>query len=437
MRQTRDHEGTTRRTFLRQTGLAAAAAPMLGAVAHASGSDIIKVGLIGCGDRGTEAAINATNAGKDIRVVALADIFDERLKAAKETLTTQRKDQTDLPPERCFVGFDAYEQLIGSGVDVVLIAPSSHFTPTIFEAAVSAGKHVFCEKPHGIDIPGIQRVEAACALARQRKLNAVSGLCWRYDYGVRETLKRVRDGAIGEILAIQENYVQPPYMIRERRPDHNEMQYQLWNWYHFSWLSGDQTAQRLIHSLDKASWALGDKPPLRAWGYGGRQTALDPKYGDQFDHQTVIFEYPNDVRVFGFAHAQDECFSDTSDLILGTKGRCNVLAHTIEGEKPWRYDGPKPSMYDVTHAELFAAIREGRTIDDSRHMILSSALAIMAQVAAVTGQAVTWDQLMASTRSFALPRYAWDVEPPVLPGPNGLYPTAMQGKAEAQRWGIA
>ena len=151
-------------------------------------------------------------------------------------------------------------------------------------------------------------------------------------------------------MAIQENYLGSPYIVRERRPGQSEMEYQMWNWYHFNWLSGDQTAQQLIHSIDKASWALGDKPPRKVWGMGGRQTALDPKFGDQFDHQAVVFEYDNGVRVFGFTRDQADCYSDTTDYIFGTKGRCNLLNYRIEGETNWRYEKPRQNMYDVEHA---------------------------------------------------------------------------------------
>ena len=181
--------------------------------------------------------------------------------------------------------------MIQSGVDVVLIAGTSHFHPIHLKAAVAAGKHVFCEKPHGIDVPGVKMAMAAAEEAKKKNLCLVSGLCWRYDQGVRETMKRVHDGQIGDIVAIQETYITRPYILRERKPEWNEMEYQLQNWYHFNWLSGDRPSQQLIHSIDKASWALGDVTPVKAWGMGGRQVCVEPKYGDQFDHHAVVYEY--------------------------------------------------------------------------------------------------------------------------------------------------
>jgi predicted dehydrogenase len=434
------HPPTTRRDFL-QTSAALGGATVLGQLSleqsvHAAGSDVIRIGLIGCGGRGTEAAVNAMNAGQDIRLVAMADIFDERLQASRAQLRKTKPDQCAVKDDHCFIGFDAYEKLLASGVDVVLIAPCSHFTPTILKAAVDAGKHVFCEKPHGIDIPGLKTSRAACETAKQKGLSLVSGLCWRYDPGVRETMKRVHDGAIGDIVAIQENYLSTPYIVRERRPGQSEMEYQMWNWYHFNWLSGDQTAQQLIHSIDKSSWALGDKPPRGVYGLGGRQTMLDAKSGDQFDHQAVVFEYDNGVRVFGFTRDQADCHRDTNDYIFGTKGRCRLLNYRIEGETNWQYDGPRQNMYDVEHAELFASIRAGKPIHNGSYMCLSSALAIAAQIACYTGVVLTWEDVMNSKRSFALPRYGWDVEPPGKPGPDGRYPAATQGKAEYEKWQI-
>ncbi len=428
----------SRREFLKTSALAAGGAALgtlsLERSVHAAGSDVIRVGLIGCGVRGTGAALNAMNAGRDVRLVALADIFEERLREARQKLQSARPDQVQLSDERCFVGFEAYRELIGCGLDVVLIAPTSHFIPMILRAAIEAGKHVFCEKPHGIDMPGVRICQEACREAERRKLSVVSGLCWRYAPAVRETMKRVHDGWIGEIVAIQESFLTVPYYARERRPGQNEMQYQLWNWYHFNWLSGDQTAQQLIHSLDKASWALGDKPPKKVWGMGGRQTCLAPKFGDQFDHQAVVFEYENGVRVFGFTRDQPECYNNVSDTIFGTKGRCDLLAFTITGEKNWRYEGPQENMYDVEHRELFDSIRSGRPINNGHYMCLSTQLAVAAQMACYSGAILGWEDAIQSKRSFALPRYGWDVEPPVKPGPDGRYPTAMQGVAELDKW---
>jgi predicted dehydrogenase len=423
----------SRREFLRsavQSSAAAAGVLSLARSAHAAGSGAIKFGLIGCGGRGSGAAKNAMNAGKDVRLVAMADLFAERLARSRELLRQlpDQREQVAVDDDHCFVGFGAYQRLIQSGVDVVLIAAASHFHPLHLKAAVEAGKHVFCEKPHGIDVPGLKTAMAAGELARKKKLCLVSGLCWRYDPGVREAMARIRDGAIGEIVAVQETYLTVPYVLRQREPGWTELEYQFQNWYHFNWLSGDQTSQQLVHSLDKASWALGDRPPLRAWGMGGRQVCVEPRYGDQFDHHAVVYEYADGRRIFGYCRDMLACHNETSDVILGSRGRA-VLPSVprIEGEKPWRYQGPKASMYDVEHQELFDAIRAGKTIHNGDYMFQSSMLAILAQMACYTGQAITWEQAMRCESSFALPRYAWDVEPPVKPDGSGRYATAMPG----------
>ena len=425
----------TRRDFLKASAVGAGAAAMgtlsLGRMVHAAGNQTFKVGLIGCGGRGSGAAVNAMNAGKDVKLVAMADVFEERLTGALKRLKKEKPDQVDVSPDRCFVGFDAYKKLLACGIDVAVIAAASHFHPMFLKAAVDAGKHIFCEKPHGLDVPGLKLAMAAAEEAKRKGLSLVSGLCWRYDPGVRETMKRVRDGAIGEIMAIQETYITSPYGLRERKPGWTEMEYQLQNWYHFNWLSGDQTGQQLIHSIDKSSWALGDKPPLKAWGTGGRQVCTEPKYGDQFDHHAVVFEYADGVKVFGFCRDQVGCYNETSDIIFGTKGRAILPVRCrIEGPNPWRYEAAKTvkmSMTDIEHQELFDSIRRGKPLNNADYMFTSTMLGILAQMVCYTGQEITWQQAMNSKKMLAPARYAWDADPPVLPDRNGQYPCAMPG----------
>ncbi len=419
---------TDRRSFLKSSLAAGVAAPLwLARSAHAAGSDKIKIGLIGCGGRGSGAAKNAMDSGPDVTLTAMADIFADRALGARERLKALKPEQVEVGDDRVFVGFDAYQKVIDC-VDVVLIAAASHFHPTHLEAAVDAGKHVFCEKPHALDVPGLKRAKAAAGKARAQGLSLVSGLCWRYDTGVREAMKRVRGGQIGEIVAVQSNYLTVPYVVRERKPEWSEMEYQYQNWYHFNWLSGDQTAQQLIHSLDKASWALGDVPPVKAWGLGGRQVCVEPRYGDQFDHHAVVFEYQSGARVFAYCRDILGCYNTTSDIILGSNGRAILpSACRIEGPNAWRFRGSKPSMYDVEHQELFAAIRAGRPICNADYMITSTMLAILAQMVCYTGREITWEDAWESTLDFSLPAYSFDAEPPIKPGPDGRYPTAMPG----------
>ncbi len=420
---------TTRRTFLKSAVAATAATSSLSLArsSHAAGSDKIKIGLIGCGGRGSGAAANAMNAGPDVTLVAMADIFEDRVTGARKRLQKIKPDQVAVDDDHMFVGFDAYKKVIDC-VDVVLIACASHFHPAYLKAAVDADKHVFCEKPHGLDVPGLKMAMAAGEESKRKGLTLVSGLCWRYAPGARETIKRVQDGAIGDVITVQENYLSRPYILRPRQPEWSEMYYQYQNWYHFNWLSGDQTAQQLIHSVDKGSWVLGDVPPVKAWGMGGRQVCLDPKYGDQFDHFATVFEYESGARMFAFCRDIPNCYSTTSDFVFGSKGRALVTPKfRIEGENEWSYDGPKVSMTDQEHKELFDGLRSGNHVNNSNYMFTSSMLAILAQMVCYTGKEITWEQAMNSTLDFTQKEYSFDAEAPVQPDAEGNYATAMPG----------
>jgi len=426
---------TTRRNFLKSTLAAGAAMTLplsIARSAHAAGADGFRVGLIGSGGRGCGAAVNAMNAGPDVRLVAMADLFEDRLKRGHADLKAIHAQQCQVDDEHLFFGFDAYKKVLESDVDVVLIAPASHFIPMHLRAAIDAGKHVFCEKPHSLDVPGIKAVTEICEQARQKGQAIVSGLCWRYDPVVRETIERIHDGAIGDIISVQENYVGGPYGANERQPGWSELEFQFRNWYHFNWLSGDQTAQQLIHSIDKGSWALGDKPPVAAWGLGGRQVCVEEKYGDQFDHFSVVFEYANGVHMHAYCRDIPGCkFNETSDIVFGTKGRAYMPVNCrIEGENAWqggKYDG---KMYDHEHKALFDSLRDGRPINNGDYMVLSSMLAILAQMVCYTGERLSWEQAMTSTLDFSLPAYNWDAVSTVKPNADGTYNTPLPGVTE-------
>ncbi len=425
----------SRREFLRANASALAAATCgglsLAGSVHAAGSDTIKVGVIGCGGRGSGAAANAMNAGKDVRVVAMADVFAERVESARSQLKKLYADQFVVDDAHAFVGFDGYQKVIQSGVDVVVIACTSHFHPVFLKAAVDAGKHVFVEKPVAVDPVGVRIAMAASEEARKKSLSVVSGFCWRYDAGVRETVQRIRDGAIGEVLAVQATRLGGPYVLRARQPGWSEMQYQFQNWYHFNWLSGSDPVQNLVHQIDNGSWALGDAPPVSAWGMGGRQVCTDPnQYGDEFDHHAIVYEYADGKRFFAFGRHIPNCFSQAAVVALGTKGRAFMPSRPyIEGETSWRFTAPETpvSMYDNEHKALFEAVRTGKPVNNGSQMCHSSMLSILGEMVCCTGQKTTWDQVMNSKWSYALPRYGWDVEPPIKPGADGRYPAILPG----------
>ncbi len=415
----------TRRGFLKTAAGAAAVASTLSIPqnVHAAGNETIKVGLIGCGGRGTGAAVNALNADPDTQLVALGDAFQDRLDISMKQLERRYKDnprQFDVPKERQFIGFDAFQKVIDADVDVVILTTSPHFRPEHLEAAVSAGKHCFVEKPVGVDVPGIERVRAASKAAEEKGLNIVSGLCWRYDKGVRETMSRIQDGAIGEILAIESKYNAGGLWHRGDKPEWSRMEYQMRNWLYYTWLSGDHICEQAVHSLDKTAWLNGDVSPIAAYGMGGRQQRTDPKYGNIYDHHAVTYEYESGIRVFFTCRQQGGCMNEVDEFVIGTKGTARILRNEIHGESgSWKYAGPKPSMYDEEHRYLFEAIRSGDPINNGHYMCNSSLLAVLGRGCTYTGKKITWDELMGSKESLGPEKYEWtDVpEPPVaMPG---------------------
>ncbi len=415
----------SRRDFLRNSAATVAAGTAVvqslrPTAVHAGVNETLKVGVIGCGGRGGGAVKNALNADPNVKLTAMADAFEDRLQHSLKSLReSEVADKVDVDDEHCFVGFDAYKDLIATDVDVVILTTPPHFRPAHYREAIAHGKHVFCEKPVAVDAPGVRSVMLTNDMAREKRLCVVSGLCWRYDYGVRETIQRILDGGIGDIVAIQENYNTGYLWHEERQPHWSDMEYQMRNWLYYTWLSGDHNVEQHIHSLDKAAWLMGDEPPERATGLGGRQVRTDEKWGNIFDHHAVVYEYANGVRVFSYCRQQAGASKDVEDYVLGTKGQAKVIKNTLRGETNWRYRGPRPSMYDVEHQELFAAIRSGETINNGDYMAKSTMLAILGRMTTYTGQTITWDQALNSEEDLTPPAYEWGslASPPVaMPG---------------------
>ena len=417
-----------RREFLTRgaAGALGAALPLARSV-HAAGSDVLRVGLVGCGGRGSGAAVNALNADQNARLTAMADVFPENVRTSRANIRKLKPEQVAVADEHCFAGFAGCQQLLSSGVDVVLLALPTFFHPTYLKACIDAGKHVFCEKIHAVDAPGVRTVLAAAEDARRKGLSIVSGLAWRYHTGVRETMKRVHDGAIGQIVAIEEVCNTGSLRCRHRRPQWTEMEYQIQDWYNFFWLAGDLPGLNLVHNLDKAAWALHEEPPLRVWATGGRQTRIGPQFGDAWDHHAAVFEYADGARLFAYCRQQDGCAAAISDRFLGTKGRCDLLRCQIEGAAPWRYKGSECNRFDLEHVALFSAIRSGKPINNGLYMARSSLLAIMMTWACYTGQVITWEQAMNSNYVVAPKNLAFDAEPPTRPDAQGNYPLPTPG----------
>lgn len=429
-----ERRGTSRRQFLR-TSTAALAATAVGTLdlarsVHAAGSDIIRVGMIGCGNRNTGAALEALTADPGARLVAMCDIFMDRVRAKRAELKSRKPEQVVVDDDHCFAGFDGYKKVIEAS-DVVLIANAAKFHPLHSMAAIQAGRHVFVEKPHGIDPAGVKLMRAACELARQKNLCIVSGLHSRYHPGYAETVQRIHDGQIGEVVSIEENFLRAPYGVIPRNPALTELQWQCSTQYHFVWLSGDDVVQSLVHNFDRARWVLREANPIRCHGLGGRSAMFDPIYGDVFDHHALVYEFPNGVRLYGFCRTTTGCYDESSSLVFGTKGRANITACRITGEKPWRWQG-RADPYQIEHDKLFAAIRSGRPINNGDYMADSTLMAVMGQISCYTGKEVTWEQINASDFAYPPPpeQCRDDMEPPTRPGPDGRYPVYVPGKTK-------
>ncbi|MCX7867447.1 MAG: Gfo/Idh/MocA family oxidoreductase [Limisphaera sp.] len=425
----------SRRSFLRTSAAATAGLATLDIArfAHAAGSDTLRVGLIGCGGRNTGAGAQALHADRGARLVAMADIFLDRIRRARDVIRAElgrdgRADQVQVPDDHCFTGFDAYRRVIELS-DVVLIANAAKFHPLHMLAAVEAGKHVFVEKPHAIDPYGLRMLERAVALGRKKRLCMVSGLHSRYHTGYRETIQRIHDGAIGRIVALEENFLRAPYGILERPPGLSELQWQCYVQYRFRWLSGDDVVQSLVHNLDRASWILREAAPVKCHGLGGRSTMIEARYGDVFDHHAVVYEMADGVKIYAFCRTTTGCYDENSSIVYGTEGRANILACRITGARPWRWEG-QCDPYQEEHNQLFAAIRAGRVLDNGEYMIRSTQIAVMGQLSCYTGQEITWEQVQASN-FFYPPRpedCRDDMEPPTQPGPDGTYPVPQPGR---------
>jgi predicted dehydrogenase len=408
---------SSRREFLTTAAVAGTLAALPKNV-HAAGSDVLRIGLVGCGQRGTGAATQALAADSNVKLVALADAFEDRLEQSLAILRADQKvgAKVEVDPERRFVGFDAYQKLLDSGVDVVLLCTPPQFRPIHLRAAVDAGKHVFAEKPVAVDARGVHSVLKSCEEAKSKGLSIVSGLCIRYSNGFRETIRRIHDGAIGEIVTLFANDYRSGRWNKPRQPDWTEMTYQMRNWYNFTWLSGDFNVEQHVHFLDVCSWVMKDQYPVRAVGMGGRQVLAGPEYGQIYDHFSVVYEYADGARLVSNCRQQPGCKNDISAQVLGTQGRAELAERNrglrIAGRTEWSYDGPRNVMFQTEHDELFASIRRGTPINNGDYMARSTLLAIMGRMAAYTGQQITWDMALNSQEDLSPSRYAWDAAPP-------------------------
>jgi predicted dehydrogenase len=421
----------SRRQFLKaSTAAAVATSAAAGTIRqakgfHAGADDLLRVGLIGCGGRGTKAAVQALNADYNVKLTAMGDMFSDRLDTSLQSLERQEKvaHKLDVPVERRFVGFNAYQQVLASGVDVVLLATPPHFRPAHLKAAIDAGIHVFAEKPVAVDAPGVRSVLQTCEEAKTKGLSVVSGLCLRYSYPFQEAAKRINDGEIGEVLTIQANDYRGGIWVKPRQPDWTDMHWQMRNWYYFTWLSGDFNVEQHVHYLDVSSWLMNNEYPISAVGLGGRQQRTGKEYGNIYDHHSVVYEFASGTKLFSNCRQIRGCKNDMSVHAVGTRGKAllveNRAGPTITNETHWLYDGERNDLYQTEHDELFAGIRKGQPINNGEYMAYSTLLAIMGRMATYTGQIVTWDMALNSQEDLTPASYDWgpiETPPIAIPG---------------------
>ena len=416
---------SNRRTFLFKAATTAAAATAASQIdiadnAYAGAGDSLKIGLVGCGGRGTGAAEQALTADRGNALVAMADAFVDQIESSYSTLKgSPVGERVDVPASRRFVGFDAYQHVIEE-CDVVLLTTPPGFRPIHFSYAVEKGKHAFVEKPMAVDGPGLRMFLDAAKKSKAKGLSAVNGFCWRYYAPRRELMARVHGGEIGPVVAIETTYnsqgVWDPRRTREQCK--SEMEYQMRNWYYYVWLSGDHIVEQAVHGLDTMAWAMNDAPPLQCWGVGGRQVRTEPKYGNIYDHFSIVYEYPDDVRGYHQCRHWANTPARTADFIMGSKGRADVFARPysrITGATNWRYrpaDGAPPlDMYQSEHNEMFAALRAGKPINNAEKAAGSTLLALMGRMAAYTGEVITWEKAMESKEALVPATLAWGEAP--------------------------
>jgi len=421
----------TRRSFLTTTSVATVGALSASRFAFAQASDTLKIALVGCGGRGSGAAAQALSV-PGTKLVAMADAFPDRLKGALNGLKEAKGAQVDVPADHQFVGFDGYKKAI-SLADVVILATPPGFRPMQFEEAVRQGKHVFAEKPVATDAPGVRQFLAAAEEAKKKNLKVGVGLQRHHEPGYIETVKRIQDGAIGDISALRVYWNDAGVWVNPRKPDQTEMDYQMRNWYYFVWLCGDHITEQHIHNLDVANWVK-DAHPVKARGMGGRQVLTDKRYGQIFDHHMVEFTYADGSICFSQCRHQPGCWTEVNEHAIGTKGISNVggsMIRPTSGEA-WRYRSEKRvDPYQQEHDDLFAAIRNNTPYNEAFNGAHSTMTSILGRMATYSGKDVTWDEGINSKLSYFPDQLSWDAKMKALPDADGNYAIAVPGVSKA------
>ncbi|SFH41664.1 Gfo/Idh/MocA family protein [Pontibacter chinhatensis] len=436
----KDFDSNKRREFLKTSAILAGGAilssiPLAGA--YAAGRGTIKIALIGCGGRGTGAAFQALETKHDVKLVAMADAFRDRLDESYKSLFGKYgKSKVNVPESKKFVGFEGYKKAIAEA-DVVLLAAPPGFRPMHFEEAVKQNKHVFMEKPVATDSPGIRKVLAAAEEAKNKKLNVVVGLQRRYQNNYRETIKRIEDGAIGDIVSGQVYWNSGGVWVRPREANQTEMEYQMRNWYYFNWLCGDHITEQHVHNIDIANWVK-NSYPVSAQGTGSRFQRTGKEYGEIFDNHTVEFLYADGTVIQSQCRHYEGTRNRVDESFQGTKGRVYLSANN--SGRLWDYKGNvlydhagknDPNPYQAEHDELFAAIAAGQyKFADAERSALSTMTSLLGRYATYSGQEIKWEDALNSNVDLMPETLAWDAMPKVLPDANGFYPVAIPGKTK-------
>lgn len=393
--------------------------------------DKIRVGVIGCGGRGSGAAWDAVKGAPNIEIAALGDLFPDRIESCRKwLLETAGKenlaDHIQVTDDRCFAGFDGYKGVLGCNVEMVILATPPGFRPWHYKAAIEAGKHVFMEKPVAVDPSGVRMVIAASELAAQRKLAVVTGTQRRHQPPYLEMMKRIHDGQIGEIVAAQCYWNQGALWVKKKEPTWSDMEWQCRNWLYFCWLSGDHIVEQHVHNLDVVNWAMKDAVPGKCVGMGGRQMRVEPEYGNIYDHFNIEYEYPNGVRTLSMCRQIPGCSDRVSERIVGTKGAAYMGGnkYTITGEKPWAFEGGGDvNPYVQEHTDLIASIRAGQPLNEGKRIAQSTLTAIMGRTSAYTGREIQWDWIMNGSKL--------DLTPPKFEmGDLAIDPVPMPGQTK-------
>jgi predicted dehydrogenase len=419
----------TRRSFVESAAAVTTGLALPRGLAAAARPDPIRVGVVGCGGRGTGAAVDCLRSSDGVTLVAMGDLFPDRLAESRAELAkTAAEDPRvaaglQVTDARAFAGFDAYQRVIAADVDLVILATPPAFRPTHLAAAIAAGKHVFMEKPVAVDPAGVRSVIASADAARAQHLAIVAGTQRRHHAGYRAVIERVHGGAIGDVTGGQVYWNQGGLWHKPRQATWSDTEWQLRNWLYFTWLSGDHIVEQHIHNLDVANWVLGAHP-VKAVGVGGRQWRTDAAFGHIYDHFAVEFEYPSGARVLSMCRQIDGTAPFVGERFQGTRGATDARA-TIDGAAPWKFEGQAPNPYVQEHTDLIASIRAGTPVNEGRQVAESTLTAIMGREAVYTGQVIVWDDLLAA---------AQDLMPPALAfGPLAVPPVAMPGRTKLAR----